>query len=109
VLNDPKLLELADRVTAEVDATADTLMIEMRRPAGGVVVHCRNSCHASEFIEYPLGGLERPLSCADVHAKFLANVRHVLGEKGAQEFAARVLGLDVGMQVTPIFTLTQTT
>jgi 2-methylcitrate dehydratase PrpD len=108
VLNDPKLLELADRVTAEVDATADTLMSEMRRPAGSVVVCCRHSSHESEFIEYPLGGLQRPLSCAHVQAKFFGNVTPVLGEKGALELAARVLEIDTTGQIGRVFALTHT-
>ncbi|WP_042703756.1 MmgE/PrpD family protein [Azospirillum sp. B506] len=83
---------LATRVTATVDREIDGAMSgETRRPAGQVRVCARGRWFEGPRLSHPRGCRERPMSDADVIAKFRANAARVLAEPAVDRLQTTVL------------------
>ena len=79
------------RIVAIVDpAIDDTMSGPARRPAGRVSIRSRGRRISSALITYPRGGAERPMSAAEISAKFLENAGPVLGMEHARHLMDRL-------------------
>jgi 2-methylcitrate dehydratase PrpD len=94
----------ADRVHAVVDPEVDAMMSgPARRPAGRVTIVARNTRFDSPLILYPRGSRERPMSLADVEAKFRLNAAPTLGEDRANRLLDEVMRLEASPDVASVF------
>jgi 2-methylcitrate dehydratase PrpD len=79
---DPEVIALRDRVAATVDPA-------MREDQTRVTIRLTNGRILEKRIEHAIGSLERPMSDADLEAKFRGLARPILGE----ERTDRLIGL----------------
>jgi 2-methylcitrate dehydratase PrpD len=89
VLADPEILALAQRCSYEVDPKSTF----PRYFPGEVVVHTRDGRELRHAEPVNRGADERPLSRADIVAKFEDNAGRVLGKKSVRSLRDRVLDL----------------
>jgi 2-methylcitrate dehydratase PrpD len=68
----PDVIALRDRITARADHS-------IKEDSVDVSVTCRDGRSISLFVEHAIGSIERPLSDADLQAKFHSLVDPVLG------------------------------
>ena len=68
----PDVIALRDRIKAQADDAID-------EDAADIRVTCRDGRSLHLFVEHAIGSMERPLSDADLHAKFHGLVDPVLG------------------------------
>jgi 2-methylcitrate dehydratase PrpD len=81
VVNDPQVVALRDKVRATVDASIDEAAVDATAVLlDGRRVHVR--------VDHAIGSLERPLTDAQLEAKFQALVVPVLGQARAGEITA---------------------
>lgn len=71
VVRDPKVIALRDRVSAGVDKS-------MHEDQTRVAIRLRNGKTVEKFIEHAIGSRDRPMSDADLEAKFRALARGIL-------------------------------
>lgn len=94
-LRDPAILELAGRVTHEVDPGADF----PRHFGGELVLETKSGQRLVVSEPVNRGSPQRPLSSDDIDAKFMDNAMPVLGAARAQGLREAVLSLDRGGSV----------
>ena len=82
VVRDPKVTALRDRVSAVVD---DAMHEDQTR----VVIRLKNGRTVEQFVEHAIGSLDRPMSDADLEAKFRGLTQGILSHAQAD----RLIGL----------------
>jgi len=75
---DPEIVQLRDRVTATIDPSIKEEQVR-------AVVVLKDGRRLTKFIEHVVGSVERPMSDADLEAKFLALADGVLPERQARQ------------------------
>jgi 2-methylcitrate dehydratase PrpD len=78
----PILVSLRDRVTATVDPM-------VKEEQGRATIILKDGRRLEKFVEHVVGSLERPMSDADLEAKFLGLAKDVLGERQARTLIGR--------------------
>jgi 2-methylcitrate dehydratase PrpD len=71
LVKDPQIVALRDRVTATVDAAIKEEQVR-------AVITLKDGRRLEKHIEHAVGSIERPMSNADLEAKFIANAEGVL-------------------------------
>jgi 2-methylcitrate dehydratase PrpD len=92
--------EFADDIVARADVVALRDRIEatvdprVHEDQADVTIHCRDGRRLHVFVEHAIGSRERPMTDADLAAKFEALVAPVLGAARARELiqASRAIG-----------------
>jgi 2-methylcitrate dehydratase PrpD len=77
LVTDPTIVALRDRVTATVDPA-------IREEQVHAVIALKDGRRLEKHIEHAVGSVERPMSNADLEAKFLGNAQGVLSEARAR-------------------------
>jgi 2-methylcitrate dehydratase PrpD len=91
------------RIVAIVDPVIEeTMSGPARRPAGRVSIHSRGRTFASALIAYPWGSAERPMSAAEVSAKFVENTAPILGMDHAGNLMDRLKDLNAEPSVSAV-------
>ena len=75
---DPEIVQLRDRVTATIDPAIKEEQVR-------AVVVLKDGRRLTKFVEHVVGSLERPMSDADLEAKFLGLADGVLPERQARQ------------------------
>jgi len=78
----PAIVSLRDRVTATIDPA-------LKEEQVGATIVLKDGRHLDKFIEHVVGSVERPMSDADLEAKFLGLASGVLPEAQARALIAR--------------------
>lgn len=89
-LRDPAVLALAAKVSCEVDPAAEF----PRYYSGEVIVTTHDGRELRHREHINRGSIDRPISNADIIAKFMENMQTVTSLARAEEVRDRVLGLD---------------
>jgi 2-methylcitrate dehydratase PrpD len=89
-LRDPAVLALAAKVSCEVDSAAEF----PRYYSGEVIVTTKDGRELRHREHINRGSIDRPISNADIIAKFMENMQTVTSLARAEEVRDRVLGLD---------------
>jgi 2-methylcitrate dehydratase PrpD len=71
LVKDPQIVALRDRVTATVDPAIKEEQVR-------AVITLKDGRRLEKYIEHAVGSIERPMSNADLEAKFIANAEGVL-------------------------------
>jgi len=95
---DPELIALRDRVTATVDPAITEEQVR-------ATVLLKDGRRLETFIEHAVGSIERPMSDADLEAKFLGLVDGVLPVARSREVMERCWKVDPLAQASDIATL----
>lgn len=77
LVKDPAIVALRDRVTATVDPA-------IREEQVRAVITLKDGRRLEKYIEHAVGSVERPMSNADLEAKFMGNAQGVLPESRAR-------------------------
>ena len=89
-VNDARVLALAEKITVEVDPDAPG----SERYKGWVVVETTDGRTLERIEEHNWGSREKPMTAADVAAKFRDNAVASLGERGCEALARAVMSLE---------------
>lgn len=87
VVRDPDVIALRDRVTAKADAS-------LRRTEAQVTILLKDGRHVSRHVAHALGTLERPMSDADLEAKFRGLTAGILPERQTAALIAKCWEVD---------------
>lgn len=89
-IRNPEILALARKIGYEADPTAPGT----ERYKGWVIVHTTDGRRLERIEDHNWGSRERPMTEADVQAKFRANARHALDDGRVEKVIATVSGLE---------------
>jgi 2-methylcitrate dehydratase PrpD len=76
-VRDPRVVALRDRTTASVDKA-------MHEDQTRVAMRLKNGKTIEKFVEHAIGSLERPMSDADLEAKFRGLVKGILSDSACE-------------------------
>lgn len=94
-LVDPRRRGFAARVGVEVDAEFDAAMSgPARRPGGAVRIVARGAVFEGPRLALPRGAAERPMSEAEIVAKFRLNAGRTVSDAVVERLCAALLGID---------------
>lgn len=101
-LRDPRFLELARRVTVDVDPVCDEERYRLRNRGAVVTVRTREGAALERRVRFPKGSPEQPLSDEELGAKFARAVGPLLGANRAAALAERIRVVDAEENVADV-------